>query len=155
MIFSSGRVALYVSKRIDRTTWTIDGGEDWAAVTFGKGDDVLTVISIYSELHNRNWKTPLKELTDKPPLRGRTVIVGDFNAYYPMWDRDRRQLPEVEYVLRLVIGWNLELLILWGEITRRLKRGDRDSTIDLAWTSRNLSATYNGPDDLPGSDYAV
>jgi len=90
MIFSSGRVALYVSKRIDRTTWTIDGGEDWAAVTFGKGDDVLTVISIYSELHNRNWKTLLKELTDKPPPRGRTVIVGDFNAHHPMWDRDRR-----------------------------------------------------------------
>jgi len=90
MIFSSGRAVLYVSKRIDRITWTTDGGEDWAAVTFGKGDDVLTVISIYSELHNRNWKTLLKELIDKPPLRGRTVIVGDFNAYYPMWDRDRR-----------------------------------------------------------------
>jgi len=67
-----------------------DGGEDWAAVTFGKGDNVLTVISIYLELYNRNWKTLLKELTNKPLLRSRTVIVGDFNAYYLIWDKDRR-----------------------------------------------------------------
>jgi len=53
-------------------------------VTFGKGDDILTVIFIYLELYNRNWKILLKELINKPPLCGCTVIIGDFNAYYPM-----------------------------------------------------------------------
>ena len=88
MIFSSGKVALYVSKRIDRITWIINGGEDQAVVTFGKGDDVLMVIFIYLELYNRNWKILLKELTDKPLLYSCIIIVGDFNAYYLMWDRD-------------------------------------------------------------------
>ena len=84
MIFSSERVILYVSKRIDRITWMIDGGEDWVVVTFGKGDNVLIMIFIYSELYNKNWKTLLKELTNKPPPRNRTVIVSNFNTYYPI-----------------------------------------------------------------------
>ena len=32
----------------------INGGEDWAAVTFGQGDNVLIVIFIYSKLYNKN-----------------------------------------------------------------------------------------------------
>ena len=88
MIFSSRRVALYVSKRIDRITWMINSNKNWAVVTFRKGDNILTVIFIYLELYNKNWKILLKELTNKPLLRNCTVIVGDFNAYYPMWDKD-------------------------------------------------------------------
>ena len=66
----------------------INSGKDQAVVTFGKGNNVLTVIFIYSELYNRNWKTLLKELIDKPPLRNRTVIISNFNAYYPIQDKD-------------------------------------------------------------------
>jgi len=46
------------------------------------------VIFIYLELYNRNWKILLKELINKPLLRGRIIIIGDFNTYYPIWDRD-------------------------------------------------------------------
>ena len=69
---------------------TINGDENWAVVIFGKGDDVLIVISIYSKLYNKNWKILLKELTDKPLLRNCIIIVGDFNAYYFIQDKNRK-----------------------------------------------------------------
>ena len=84
MIFYSGRVAFYVSKRIDKNNWLTDGGEDWAVITFGTGDSALTIISVYLEGYKtRGWYTPLSYLEGRE-YQGRTIIVGDFNVHYPM-----------------------------------------------------------------------
>ena len=62
----------------------INGSKDQVAVIFGKGDNVLTVIFIYLELYNRNQKILLKKLINKPLLYNRIIIIGNFNAYYPI-----------------------------------------------------------------------
>lgn len=153
MIYHSGRAALYVSKRIDRASWTAEAGEDWASVTIGgeEGGESLTVWSIYSPNYERNWRTPLNVLAEKEP-RGRNVLVGDFNAHHPMWDEHRRTSQSAATLLRLAIGWDLDLLTPHGEPTR-VQRGQRSGTIDHAWATRNSGARYEGAVDLPGSDH--
>ncbi|KAK4182782.1 Endonuclease/exonuclease/phosphatase, partial [Podospora australis] len=127
----------------------------WAAVTFGTGSNALTVYSVYSEAFRRiNWQTPLISLATRE-RQGRVVMVGDFNAHHPLWDREGRTSSEAEYLLRLAVAWDMELYTPWGEPTRRSKRnGDRDSTIDHAWANRTVHVQYNGPEDHAGSDHA-
>ncbi|KAJ5566972.1 endonuclease-reverse transcriptase domain-containing protein [Penicillium sp. DV-2018c] len=156
MVYDSGRAAIFVSKRLDKTTWSTDGGTDWAAGRFGTGQEALTIYSVYSESHRSvGWQSPVLELTSRERL-GHSVLVGDFNAHHPLWDREDRVSPEIGPLLRLAEDWDLLLHTPWGEPTRRGRRsGERDSTIDHAWGSRGLDVRYLGPTDLAGSDHAA
>ncbi|KAK4096029.1 hypothetical protein N658DRAFT_436963, partial [Parathielavia hyrcaniae] len=118
MIYHSGRAALYVSKRIERATWTAEAGEDWAAVTIDEGTrEPITIWSIYSPNYERNWRSPLQELAEREPS-GRNVLVGDFNAHHPMWDIHNRTSFTAGAVLRLAVDWDLDLYTPRGEPTR-------------------------------------
>jgi len=68
MIYHSGRAALYVSKRLANVAWTMDSGPDWASVTFGHGEEAITVYLIYIlSKKPDNWVIPLTEIRAKAP----------------------------------------------------------------------------------------
>ncbi|KAK4100088.1 hypothetical protein N658DRAFT_487227 [Parathielavia hyrcaniae] len=152
--------ALYVSKRIERAAWTAEAGEDWAAVTIDEGTrEPITIWSIYLPNYERNWRSPLQELAERE-LRGRNVLVGDFNAYHSMWDIHNRTSFTAGAVLRLAVGWDLDLYTPRGNqrgsakdrgmglSTMRGRRagpryGPRARSISQA---RNTSAADNGLD---------
>lgn len=153
MIYHSGRAALYVHKRIDRAAWTAEAGEDWAAATFefGGGALPLTVWSIYSPNWKRDWSSPVQRLAEREP-RGRNVLVGDFNAHHPTWDAHNRTSRTAGALLRLAVEWELELRTPRG-IPTRVRKGNRDSTIDHVWATRGSGARWEGTLDLEGSDH--
>jgi hypothetical protein len=152
-VFGGGRAALYVHKKHNIKDWTYEEGKDWCAVTLGRGEEAVTVYSIYSEIREGpHWRTPIHELAERPPPEGAVALVGDFNLHHPSWDRHGRTSTGVEDLLDLAINWGLERLTPWGEPTRQ-RRGHRDSTIDHAWVSSCLDAWYVGPADMAGSDH--
>ncbi|GAB1319516.1 hypothetical protein MFIFM68171_09726 [Madurella fahalii] len=153
MVYHSGRAVLYISKRIERAAWTAEAGEDWAAVTFGgETGEPLTIWSVYSPNWKRDWQSPLQELAQREPS-GRNVLVGDLNAHHPMWDAYDRTSMTATWVLQLAMAWDLDLLTPKG-VPTRARQGQRDGTIDHAWATRNSGASYEGAEDLPGSDHA-
>ena len=48
-VYDSGRAALYIYRRHSIAAWAQKAGTDWCCITFGEGDEALTVWSIYSE----------------------------------------------------------------------------------------------------------
>jgi hypothetical protein len=152
-VYYGGRAALYVHKRWPATGWTQTGGVDWCAVTF-KGVNPWTIYSVYSPNPGPEWASPLTELAEGP-LEGRCLVVGDFNLHHPMWDREGRESRHCNTALTLVDRWDLELLTPWGTVTRRGKPGERDSTIDLAWSTPDLQAWHDGHNSVEGSDHVA
>ncbi|KAM4067385.1 endonuclease-reverse transcriptase domain-containing protein [Hirsutella rhossiliensis] len=151
LVFTAGRAALYVHKRHDIGSWTSDGGIDWCSVTFTKPN--TTIFSVYSPIYAREPdRSPLPGLASSTP-RCRAAFVGDFNIHHPLWDIHNRTSDNCDAILDLASRWNLALATPEGEITRLAGPGTRDSTIDLAWVSRDLSATYLGRADITGSDH--
>jgi len=152
VIYAGGRAALYVHKRHGVTTWTQEAHNDWCSVTFGTGDDSLTIYSVYSPVvEGRTWESPITVLAEREP-QGRNVVVGDVNLHHPLWDRWGRYQQQSEELLTLAQRWNLTLHTPWGEPTREA-RGDRPSTIDQAWVSRRIRCEYRGRADITGSDH--
>ena len=153
----SGRAALYVHKRHSVAAWSQDTGEDWCSVTFGSGQEAVTIWSIYSPCEEAGWRSPLNEIAERPPV-GRHLLVGDMNLHHPLWDREGRVSTHADALLSLAERWDLELATPWGEPTRRRntsQRDDRDGTIDHAWYSNTLRVSYEGPLDYAGSDHAA
>ena len=152
LVWGSGRAAIYVNKRIATSKWTSEAGEDWAAVHLQCGSQPLTIYSIYSPCEGEpNWASPLELLATRSPT-GRDIIAGDMNLHHPLWDREGRTSPQVGLLLTLAERWNLRLLTPWGEPTRQ-GGPFRNSTLDHAWATEGLGATYLGPTDLTGSDH--
>jgi len=61
------------------------------------------VFSIYSEGYSATWRMPLDTLLAMAPLP-KSIVVGDFNLYYPLWDKEERTGPGVEKLLELVVA---------------------------------------------------
>ena len=154
IIYSRGRVILYISKEIDRRTQTVERETDQASITIREGTKVITIYTIYLERYKQRGQTsPLVNLLQKA-LSGRDILVGDINMYYPIQDRKDRIILEVAYLLRLADAWNLDLYTLRGELIRRGRRiGERDGTIDYIQVIQNLLVVYNGTEDYVGSDH--
>jgi hypothetical protein len=155
-VYYGGRAALYINKRwpvSSVTQWKQDGGIDWCSVTF-LGQDPWTVYSVYSPNNSPEWTSPLTDLTRRT-REGRSLVVGDFNLYHPMWDREGRQSRHCDAALTLAGRWEMDLLTPWGVTTRKGKPGERDSTIDLAWGLANLQGWHAGINDVEGSDHVA
>ena len=152
-VYGSGRAALYIHKRHGVATWSQKSGKDWCSVTFGAGENAVTVWSIYSEQYDRRrrWDSPLCRLSEQEP-EGRNVVVGDMNLHHPLWDRAGRTSEKAGVLLRLAARWRLTLETPWGEVTRS-RRGNRDSTIDHAWVTSGLGVSYQGDPGYAGSDH--
>lgn len=151
-VYGSGRAALYVHKRHAVTAWEQRTGQDWCSVTFGRGDTAVTVWSIYSPIRtNQQWASPIHQLRAIEP-QGRNILVGDFNLHHPFWDKEGRESRGVGDLLLLAEQWRLYLATPWGEPTRT-KRGDRDSTIDLAWATEGTRVEFLGDLGYAGSDH--
>ena len=143
-----GRTAFYVHKRHEPGTWTPISREDWCGIVF---QDRTRIISVYSPREETKLG-PLRHLceldTNTP-----TAIVGDFNLHHPLWDEFDRTSADSDWFLAEAQRLRLELLTPKGECTR-FARGDRDSTIDLAWVHPELGGRYGGCDlELTGSDH--
>jgi len=50
VVYRSGNAAIYVHKRHAREAWEPGIGSNWSRVTFGEGDQVLNIWSIYSPI---------------------------------------------------------------------------------------------------------
>ena len=152
MVYGKGKAVLYIHKRHHLGKWTAQTGENWCSVTFLEED--ITVFSIYNPNQATSLSTPLRYITESPPT-GRIVLVGDFNLHHPLWDQYNRESALSEDLLLLAEQLNLCLITPKGEVTRFAK-GQRDSTIDLAWASRSLPIQYIGSVyELTGSDHVA
>ena len=81
--------------------------------------------------------------------------MGDFNLHHPLWDRYGRESACSDDLLQLAQRLQLGLATPKGECTRFAK-GQRDSTIDLAWVSQTLPSHYMGSiHGLTGSDHVA
>ncbi|KAI8956926.1 DNase I-like protein [Daldinia sp. FL1419] len=147
----TGRATIYMHKRINPKDWKKETGHNWAAVSTQVGSDTLTVWSVYVEPDSDHRHSPLPELMSKNP-QGMNVVVGDFNAHHPLWDKEERTSRYASEVLELAIRWNLKLATETGTITRQAQ-GHRDSTLDLAWVDERLRCSRPRPLDWEGSDH--
>lgn len=156
LLFGGGRAAMYIHKRYDLAALETRIGTDWCCVTFGTGNEAITIWSIYSPTPlGRRWISPLNEL---PPQRqGQHVFVGDFNTHHPLWDLEGRTSRWSSDLLAFTKLWHLELATPYGEVTRvgkqRTRNRERDSTIDLAWATKGTRVTYEGDLGIVGSDH--
>jgi hypothetical protein len=151
------RSALLVHKKYPVSQWEAKTTQDLCQIQLQtKGDETLTVYSIYSPIPCRrstglHWRSPIHHLmTLDPPHR--TLLVGDFNLHHPNWDKYGRRTEGVGDLLALSASWGLRLHTPWGEPTRTRHR-NRDSTIDLAWATQDLQVAYEGPEDYGLSDH--
>lgn len=138
----SGGAALFVHKDIDKAAWEQRSGFNWAAVVIHN----FTFWSIYVEPDSSGARrSPLSAITKLRPS-GEHALFGDFNAHHPLWDRHGRTSRYASELLNLVIAWELELATPPRLVTRRgvVLNGERDSTIDLAWSSMwvGINSTY-------------
>ena len=135
-VHGSGRAAILVHKRHERSTWKETVGKDWCAVTFGRGPKAPTVWCVYSPNPLLlPWRSPLQKLARPGPGSGKHILVGDMNLHHPAWDRVGRRSPRVEVLWELAKKWELELVTPWGEPTR-VRHGHRDSTTDGSGTQK-------------------
>src|SRR5436190_10654661 len=78
--------------------------------------------------------------------------VGDFNIHHPLWDRHGRESAKAGDLLAIMAEWGLELRTPYGEPTHE-SREDRDSTIDHAWATPDLTTRWEGHGPHEGSDH--
>jgi hypothetical protein len=84
---------------------------------------------------------------DQTP-QGENLLVGDFNLHYPLWDREGRHSRGADGILALAEHWQLALATPWGEPTR-IRKGNRDSTIDMMPRKTSHRATPETPISPP------
>ena len=86
----------------------------------------------------------VQDLLRGPPPTYLTVVAGDFNLHYPLWDQFERYERRSEDLLELAQQWDLELRTPVGAVTRgpQGQQTGRTSTIDHFWTSGSLETTY-------------
>jgi hypothetical protein len=96
----TGRAALYVHKRHSISFWSQDTDEDRCSVTFGSEQEAVRAWSIYSPCEETDWRSPLNELAERPPVR-RHLLVGDMNLHHPLWDREGRVSSHADVLLSL------------------------------------------------------
>jgi len=153
VVWTSGRAALYINKKIAAETLERSNGEDWARVTIGSGNQAVSLWSICSpDQEGAFWRSPIKEVGAGVAPAGRHLLVGDFNLHHPLWDMEGRTSRGANEFLELTTRWDLTIATPQGEITRT-RKGQRDSTINLAWASSNLAVTYWGDLGWQGSDH--
>ncbi|KPM42380.1 hypothetical protein AK830_g4172 [Neonectria ditissima] len=145
-----GRAVMYVNKRHGPESWTSQAGEDWASVTFTKTQH--RIVALYNPPNSRGESPALRALAGTAPT-DHTLLIGDFNLHHPLWDyygrSDRGSDYFIEEAQRLRVG----LLTPQGTVTRSAQN-HRNSTLDLAWATEAINATYEGTDyDLEGSDH--
>jgi hypothetical protein len=91
------------------------------------------------------------------------MVAGDFNLHHPMWEGADHQTES--QAARDLVEWaetnNMALASTTGAVTRRGQDGQRDSTIDLVWSSTEalawarLSEVEATFDESLGSDHAA
>jgi exonuclease III len=83
VVYSSGRIVIYVYKRWDIKILKAAEGDNWARITIGEGAAAVTVWSIYSPIQIGGlWNTSLNIIEPENAL----ILVGDFNIHYLLWD---------------------------------------------------------------------
>jgi hypothetical protein len=81
MVYSSGKAAIYVHKWWNTKTLEAAENNNWARITIGEGAAVVTVWLIYSPIQIKGpWNTPLNIIEPE----NSSILVGDFNIYYPL-----------------------------------------------------------------------
>lgn len=155
---------IYVNRKWDVKDLDFQAGDDWASVTFKNLGEPITVYSIYSPIlvngtPEHQWGSPILSLglKDRRPPGGHHVVVGDFNLHHPSWDMEDRTSPGSHRLLTWARRWGLRRVTPYGEPTRpgNTTRGERDSTIDHAWVSRDVYAEFWGDSrcEQTGSDH--
>jgi hypothetical protein len=148
------RCAILINKKYEVKNWDATATRDWCSVNLRTPDGTITLYSIYSpipEQHLIEWHSPIHHLATLEPTK-HTLMVGDFNMHHPMWDGYGRRSRGVGDLLALCESWDLILHTPKGEVTRA-KQGHRDSTIDHAWATSDLTVRYEGPEDYQLSDH--
>jgi hypothetical protein len=149
MVYSSGRAAIYVHKRWDIKTLEAAEGDNWARITIGEKAAAITVWSIYSLIQIRGpWNIPFNIIEPG----NASILVGDFNIHYPLWDIHGRTSRDSSETAAYMLRWNMELYTPFGEIIKR-KHGQRTFIIDLAWATIGLLIRYYGNIGLEESDH--
>jgi len=133
---TSGRAAIFVSRKFDIGQWEYEATEDYYRVWF-PGFSGLELWSIYNPRDN---ETLLQALLNRPAPAHPVVLAGDFNLHHPLWDRFGRYERKAEALLELALQWDLDLRTPAGTITRALQgtQQGRTSTIDYFWASTGL-----------------
>jgi hypothetical protein len=150
------RVAFYINKDIDPSTWTVENPSPDLAIlrieiqeprdsisTIQKR--VLTVYNVYNpcpeSMTSTTSKTTLPLLDTELTKRGSTnsIILGDFNLHHPLWNGATRftQHTAADELIDLSQKHELDLATPQG-ITTRNAHG-AETTIDLAFTSVELT----------------
>jgi ribonuclease HI len=104
----------------------------------------------------RTWRA-IEDLQWQSLLRGRAVLLGDFNAHSPTWNPLIAQKRDAESLERIIEEFDLILNNEEGAITRPGK-GNKGTIIDLAFTTTELGPLDSwaiDEDNPTPSDHAV
>src|SRR5271154_29236 len=106
-------------------------------------DNQIGLGTCYKGESNQSWRA-IEDISWNTLLRGRVVLLGDFNAHSPAWNPLVTQRKDAGPLEQIIEDYDLILNNEPGAITRPGKEGgSRGSIIDLTFTTTDL-----GPLDL-------
>ena len=90
---NGGRIAIYVNRRIDPNTWTVEWqSPDIGTIILSRPGEEISIINIHgvyipppashSEVSNNEGIIQVRQALS---MRGDHVMVGDFNLHHPYW----------------------------------------------------------------------
>jgi hypothetical protein len=128
VIYNGGRAVLYLHKRWNIKKLQSASGNNWARITISEKATAVIIWSIYSliQIFGR-WNTPFSTIQ---PVN-HSVLMGDFNIYYPLWDIHGRSSRGNNKLTAYMLRWNMILHTPFRKLIRH-KHGQRNSTINLA-----------------------
>ena len=136
------RACMYINKRIDPGTWSASHlSKDIISLTIRnpRSGRKIHIFNVYNEVGTDTLNTLADSLGTLEP-RNEVVVLGDFNLHHPLWSAAQRQIsrgPNIQQLLTIIEGFQLQLLTERGASTHRWKEGE--STIDLTFASENLA----------------
>jgi hypothetical protein len=128
VIYNGGKAALYLYKRWNIKKLQSASENDWARIIIGEKITAVIIWFIYSFIQiSGRWNTLFSIIQ---PVNY-SVLMGDFNIYYPLWDIHGRSLRGNNELAAYMLRWNMILHIPFKKLTR-YKYGQRNSIINLA-----------------------
>jgi hypothetical protein len=139
----STRTCLFISKRIDPSTWNAKHINKDICVLQLKTPDQgqFSLYNVYNEPGAENTTRTLEileqQLEQEDP-QNHLLVLGDFNLHHPQWSGPRTQSPSYQAYTLLRVMENTRLWQITPRGTKTHRWCNIDTTIDLAFATSTL-----------------
>ena len=136
------RVCLYISKRIDPSTWSVSFiSKDIISLRIlnPRSGRKISIFNVYNEV-GTDTLLMLAEAIRELDSPEEVIVLGDFNLHHHLWSaahRDESRGANIQALLTTIEEFQLQLLTEHGTPTYRWKGGE--TMIDLTFASEDIA----------------